>query len=433
MVHKNFVRGWEAIDERTLSLLTTNYLEMTDFIRKIMDMANENLRNASTEHLRPFYLTTQQYLQAKLMLCEKAKDNINEVWGAFTNATPIWNNKLSPKRRYDQTYIVPSLILVNDNADRYFNSFEIGRQRFCDEVKHIQNMVERLYEYQLLNFTSYEKSRKTLESRARSYNYRRYTLMDTVVSKTDEAADQVKNEFTAANKSMTSRFLRAERTLDEHVHVLQNMMNSWHWFLLFNNKTRRYVEQDLNKTELADFIFSDAMISARQRFKSRLEEVQLSYVRVEDELQKTKREIQRLWEKMLNEEATRKFYLSVNIDVRLARNDETVLEELDGVFAYMVGKDTKWIATNLETLDFYMNAGFPSLSPAQIGKESDEIFSNFSQLLDLHASLDGNEDLFFEKLHRLEATLKDFMQETALGSNFFMYEFVYFIILSNIL
>lgn len=413
------MRGWEVVDERTLSLVTTNYVEMTAFVRKILDLASENLQNASQESLKPYYISAEQYLYTKKVLCDRAVNNMSLIRDGFLNVTPIVNYLASPGRRYDMTYVSPSVILVTDSASSYMSKFELRRQQYCDQVEAIRNMVKRLYLEKFLNLTEFEISRLALEKAARSYNYYRYVFFDKVVRKTDEVADKLIEVFLDANRTMMTSFKNAERSLIALEHLIEDMNKSWASIILLGDKTDRYLRKEMNKTELADYVFSEKILEAKRLLKSYFGQIQIASVTIDEELQVKKRSIQKLWRVMIGEESTKKFYAKIHEDVSMARTNKSVLDALAKTFAYMTKKDKQWIKQNTDRLSVYMNADFPQLNSEQMMEETNRIFSNFSQMLDLYMIMGGSQEELFHRVADLENVLLSFVEENKLNSVFF--------------
>ncbi len=97
-IEYDFQRGFEVINERTFEHVTANYLQLVEYIERVIQLAASSPPDAAG-YREALYLIVDQQLFDKLTLCERALDNITEVHEAFLNGKRILTYKASPNRR----------------------------------------------------------------------------------------------------------------------------------------------------------------------------------------------------------------------------------------------------------------------------------------------------------------------------------------------
>lgn len=122
-IQKNFLRGREAMEERTLTNVANAYGEFSLLnFRRVKRLAFDN--DTSDEAREQLYKLTIDALQTRQDICEMARDNISLLLSSFINGTPIFNYKFEDLPRAHNPYIVPKPLMLysmtyNDYMQKY--------------------------------------------------------------------------------------------------------------------------------------------------------------------------------------------------------------------------------------------------------------------------------------------------------------------------
>uniref|UniRef100_K1QLG3 Amiloride-sensitive cation channel 2-B, neuronal n=1 Tax=Magallana gigas TaxID=29159 RepID=K1QLG3_MAGGI len=115
-VQKNFMRGRDAMEERTLSHLCNSFHEFVfAFETNLRNIVGEN----ETDIKRVFYINTLNMIDVRTENAKRSLANFTVLYNAYVTGTPIFKYKFLNFARKHNTFIVPRL-LMNDST--YHNS-----------------------------------------------------------------------------------------------------------------------------------------------------------------------------------------------------------------------------------------------------------------------------------------------------------------------
>lgn len=120
-IEKNFLRAFEAMEERTLNNVADSFIEfamkMTRWIRRL---ANDY--EANTDNMPVLYALVYDELQTRQEICILARENISDFVTAYTEGKPIFSYKFEDIPREHNLYIVPRTLL---NYSMHHNNYMI--------------------------------------------------------------------------------------------------------------------------------------------------------------------------------------------------------------------------------------------------------------------------------------------------------------------
>ena len=408
------------IDERTFSLVTVGYKEMVAYANHVVHMAYNESYN-TTSHRKMLYISADRDLYAKTILCARALDNITLIEDGFLNATVILTYLASPGRRYDMTWVAPSVILVGKEAKKFIGKFRQRTEQYCDRVETIRELLRQMAdEGQVkVNPSEVEDAGKDLEKAARSFNYYRYRIYDKVVLKTEEVADDNIAKFIAANRSMDEDYVRLDIGLKDVLGFLSKLSESWRFMTVINQHAEQYLQGQTNKTALADLIFSEDVMEAKRSLKSYFSEARIRANDLATFLKRFRLALLHLWRNMIGETSTQKFYKAVHDDVTTAQQNATALKELLHPFSYMTRLNKTYVKNNLGELYVRMNADFPMLSTTEKVVDLNIMFQPWFAMLNIGGTIGDTDAEFFNRFNALEENLKQFVKVNQLNDHFF--------------
>jgi hypothetical protein len=114
-VQKNFMRGRDAMEERTLSHVCNSFHEFVfAFETNLRSLVAEN----DTDVRRVFYVSTLNMIDVKTENAKRALANFTVLYNAYVTGTPIFKYKFQKFARKHNEWIVPKPLL---NESTYHN------------------------------------------------------------------------------------------------------------------------------------------------------------------------------------------------------------------------------------------------------------------------------------------------------------------------
>lgn len=114
-VQKNFMRGRDAMEERTLSHLCNSFHEFVfAFETNLRNIVGEN----ETDIKRVFYISTLNMIDIRTENAKRSLANFTVLYNAYVTGTPIFRYKFLKFDRNHNTFIVPRPLM---NGSTYHN------------------------------------------------------------------------------------------------------------------------------------------------------------------------------------------------------------------------------------------------------------------------------------------------------------------------
>ena len=157
-IERNFLRGREAMEERTLRNVVVGFAEFAMLnARRIRRLAAMPATDVSGR--QDLYETTIDALKVRQELAGLAKGNITELYNAFSNGTRIFNYKFEDISLKHNDYITPKPLLnYSMHHNFYMNEFAPKIFRGLDLMHNVLDMFMNEATEAFLNLTVNETS-----------------------------------------------------------------------------------------------------------------------------------------------------------------------------------------------------------------------------------------------------------------------------------
>ena len=109
-IRKNFMRGRDAMEERTLAHLCNSFHEFVHTIETNMkNMVNANYTDPVLRE--SFYINTMVHIDGRLETASRALANFTQLYNAYRTGSPIFRYKFNEIPRINNDYAVPKELM----------------------------------------------------------------------------------------------------------------------------------------------------------------------------------------------------------------------------------------------------------------------------------------------------------------------------------
>ena len=123
---KNFIRAFEAMEERTLTNVASTFVEFgLNIERRVRRLVDDETMSGG--YRRSLYELILDALETRQQICHLAKDNISEFISAYKTGTPIFEYKFEDLPRRHNKYIVPRHLLNSSISDSSYMEEHVPR------------------------------------------------------------------------------------------------------------------------------------------------------------------------------------------------------------------------------------------------------------------------------------------------------------------
>ena len=315
---RNFLRGREAMEERTLANLALGFAEFAMLnARRIRRLVTIPVEESSSR--RDLYELIIDSLKVRQELAGLARGNITVLYNAFVNGTRIFNYKFEDIDRSHNDFIVPKPLLnesmfhnwyVRRHGPKLFNDFNLMETvlgMFMDEAT-------TAYLNSTINETSLNYTFERYLYSCRTYMFSKSVFYSqgierpiTIINERQRKFDKHWDDFTAETDEM-------DQNLKALVSELENIENmSLSKLTPFMKNLVDYVS---NKNEslmaLADEIMSDEMQTILSYIKDFFQEVETRGQTIYDLWTMLMEPIKSIWTMILNDEDMLEYYHFTN-------------------------------------------------------------------------------------------------------------------------
>ena len=418
-VHHDFTRGWEVMEERTFDHLTTNYLEITAFIGRVIELANASPEDDKSYH-QTLYVAAEHDLYQKKIICDRAIDNLTKVREGYLTATRLLTYKASPKRRYDETWVAPSLIILDKVKLEQFSERLITRtHQYCEAIDAMREFIQQISISGRANMTDYDERKLAIVKAAKSYNYYRFRFYDVIVLNPEKAADALIETFTQDNKTMLSDLNYLNIAVGEFEEFLLTALPAWTHIMEVSTAADDYISNRTTKLTLASALLAKNTTENRQTLLIFFEEARLRARHISELLNHLHLSVNQVWRRMIDDVTTKPLYHKLYDDITNSINNSTVLDSLASTFAYMLKTNSSWVKNNTYELYRQMNADFAVTSGEIKAREDNEKFARLANMADFTYFIKDNDAIFFRALDRLTENARTFFDSNKMDHEFF--------------
>ena len=314
-IQKNFLRGREAMEERTLTNVANAYGEFALLnYRRIQRLAYDN--SSSDEGREELYKLTLDVLKTRQDICEMARANISLLLDAFINGTPIFNYKFEDLPRAHNPYIVPKALMNHSMHYNHYMEKYVPKLRTNDfdilnrTLQMYQDEASMAYENRTVNETTLHYVYERFQYACRTYMFSKSVVYSLGI----ELPLQV----------ITARLADFDKEwgdFDKEVHEIKQNLNSLEELInTINNESfpiidsvvdtlNNYTEHGTGSLmEIAKFLYSNETQFVMSKVRSFFREVRSRGQSIDDLANLVSKPVFAMWTMIIDDEDSFEYY-----------------------------------------------------------------------------------------------------------------------------
>ena len=425
-VDHDFVRGFEVLDERTFSHVTSNFYQLTALFRDMVNVYNGTLNRAdgpSLKRLREaWYVGTLRDLRKRRHLASRALANITQVHDAFSKGHSIIPFKASPGRRYDATYVCMDFLAYSEES-KYYRKLRGFTTKFIVNVDMLLQFNDDLYRHGVLpNLTTFHKVSSDFEQWSRSYNYYRFMYEHRVVFRAQTNVKKTVSRFIKLNETLRTRVsdvMLAIETLRSQAGVFS--ATSLGTVRAGVDMATAYLQNNSAlKSDLSQKLTSPAFRDYLQRLVTFFKDLRASGLGMAVGYRRFASSYIALWTNMLEEKALDDFYAMIRSDVVDILQNGTDRSHLTTVLAYMSSVSSDEFASMTPAqLDELLNADFVELNRTSKYEQLKRELTDIIDRNNIVTLLGDKVDVFASTMMTFVNSLSRFQDSTVVDGAFY--------------
>ncbi|KAL5014523.1 hypothetical protein ScPMuIL_008793 [Solemya velum] len=402
VLQKNFLRGRDAIEERTFAYVAFAFQEFSYRTKtKIRELVDLDLQSKDSRTV--LYTLLVDSLNDRMETAKRALSNYTTLFQAYQKGTPIFRYKFRDEPRKNNNAIVPKPLLAESLVHNYYAkrySFRVGSdiQRITDSLDEYLAIANATYHQSQLNNSRMEAVNKEFLDSCKAFFHSRSQFyfetvdrplrilqeriagFETAWKEYEMTANDIENNLQQLNESL----FRIETD------ILDNLTEGINLGLEYSKNS------SISKASVAEILTSDKLHVGINKMKAFFSEVRSRGQNIFDGWASLIGRSQVIWGTILIDEDLKEYYIYKNIQDFL-QNYSLVASEVNnnlseyresGDIRFLVGvSDRVFLKTLYELMD--------SMSDFIDGSKMDRSFfrENFLQM-----------DIFFRELNYEEIT-----------------------------
>ncbi|XP_052769455.1 acid-sensing ion channel 4-B-like isoform X2 [Mya arenaria] len=331
-IEKNFLRGREAMEERTLANVANAYAEFAMVnARRIRRLANST---ADDEIRKDLYESIMDSLKVRQEIAQLAKDNISLLIKSYIDGTPIFNYKFENVSRDHNPYIVPKPLMNesmhhNSYTEKYVPKLEKSdMQLMFNVLEMFMNQTKLAYEERSINETELNYVFERFQFACRTYLYSKSVVytngIDRPLAIIKDRHDQFDRLWVTFNSEI--------KELNQNIKSLTELITGINSAILptfksLQSKLYNYTENgSLGLMDLATLFTSNHTDGFTTNVSIFFQEVQTRGQSISDLLSLIENPIDAIWTQIINDEDSWDYYNYTNNHLFLRNLSEVIIE-----------------------------------------------------------------------------------------------------------
>ncbi|XP_053396435.1 uncharacterized protein LOC123544907 isoform X3 [Mercenaria mercenaria] len=332
-IEKNFLRGREAMEERTLNNVANAYAEFAMLNkRRIIRLATEN-NTDDTGRFELYKLVTDDLI-VRQEIAEKARANITLLLNAYITGTPIFNYKFEDLPRAHNPFIVPKpLMNYSMNHNHYMIKYvpKLNSSDFDLMYSVLDMFIEQAsiaYENRTVNESTLNYVYERFQFACRTYMFSKsvvYTQGIELPSRViQERLSNFKNEWSSFNSDIVDLRQNMNSLTTLLKNVTTNILPDLERIIF---QMRNYTENsEGHLMQLANVFLSNETKLLTNILKNFFQEVQTRGQQIHDSANLLHKPIENIWTTIITDEDSIEYY-NYTDNVLFLRNLSVVLRE----------------------------------------------------------------------------------------------------------
>lgn len=357
-IEKNFLRGREAMEERTLSNVANAFAEFAMVnTRRILRLATDN---ETGDALRfELYKLVIDDLIVRQEIVEKARANITLLIKSFITGTPIFNYKFEDIPRAHNTYIVPKpLMNYSMHHNHYMKKFvpKLNSSDFKLLYSVLDMFMEQAtiaYENRTVNETELNYVFERFQFACRTYMYSKsvvYTQgIELPTRVIQERLSDFRNEWSLFDDEIVDMQQNMKALTDSLENITINIIPEINKLIV---RIKNYTENSNGRLMvLADAFLSNETKLLTNIIKDFFQEIQTRGQQIKDIVNILLNPVKTMWTMIINDDDSFDYYDYTN-NTLFQRNLSFVLKEWNLKIADLKALDVRQLVLNKDE-DFF--------------------------------------------------------------------------------
>ncbi len=422
IIHHDFIRGYDVMDERTLIHVTTGFYQLQQAFSNMLDTVTSNTSTYSTKDA--VYLIIIKDLDYKANLAMRAYDNFTEIFEAYTNGTPILTYRKSYDRRYDMDFVSLELLsAVQKDHEGYHTLLMSELDKYLTSLDILKQLASDAYTNQTYDTDLYNQAISMFQSASRGYNFRKYLIKDRIIHNPEELIDNRIKHFNAFNLTFLEQVhgLKATSLSIENL-INQYTMTSLQYTQQCLDESLNYLKNQTNlKKYIADCIVSKNMDIAIQNTSNLFKDLRLRGQQMNDIWNNIGETCINIWQTMISESTTQTFYAALSRDINTFENtsNPSTRYYLAKGFNFWLKMGSRNVnSTDATTLKKMLNADFVEIDMIVLQSKLQNEFASLGEtfnILDLISPIDGD---LAKAVRDLQRSLEKFRRSQVIDAQF---------------
>ncbi|WAR19542.1 ASIC2-like protein, partial [Mya arenaria] len=331
-IEKNFLRGREAMEERTLANVANAYAEFALVnTRRIRRLANSPADDQVRKELYEFIMDA---LEVRQEIAQLAKDNISLLIKSFINGTQIFNYKFENMPRAYNPHIVPKPLM---NESMYHNAYmkkyvpkleNDDMQLMFNVLEMFMNQTKLAYEERSINETELNYVFERFQYACRTYLYSKSVVYSNGIDRPLAVIKDRHDQF----DSFWVTFKREIEALNQNIKSLTELITGINSAILptfksLQSKLYNYTENgSLGLMDLATLFTSNHTDGFTTNVSIFFQEVQTRGQSISDLLSLIKIPVDGIWTQIIDDEDSWDYYNYTNNHLFLRNLSEVIIE-----------------------------------------------------------------------------------------------------------
>ena len=433
IIEHDFIRGWEVIEERTLSIATSGFYEIVGSMDRHFHQSNTSaiLHDGSGDvsfFRDVLWLIIDADLVNKLDVIQTARTNITKINNAYVTGKPIIKYAFSPNQRYDMSFIPMDIVHHNRRSQTYyFNQIMNVTEDYAQAITTLRHIGKVYVSDGKLDKEKYEEAKGNFISAAKAVNHRIFQYRDRIVQKSLDIVKERISDFVSLNETLTSNYAGLKYLVNSTTSLVQGQkLSQWRHIKEAAARCKAYLQDfSASKTDLSKFLNSYTMQEDLIKLNNFFTNLRSRATDLIDLWVKTQQSYNEVYSSIISETMTHEFYNMLNNDTKeLTADPENNTEIYFPIFGSLLNVSEQEL-NNTNITDFFrlLNADVPDIDLDKKTQEIDKAFRILMEQFDLTKYIKNRDEDFLAIMKILQNSLKHFETRNSLGLEFYGYDF----------
>ena len=423
IIEHGFIRGWDVFQERAFHYVSLDFIGLPDTLKRTLENAIQMVDIEDINTRKVIYLPVLDAFLSRLELINRAEEFMNKTDEAYRTGKYLQNYRLTPKRRYDLTYIhLPLLQIKAGIQEEHYLDFLKSLNMMRHGLAILMEVGEVFVESGLFNASHFESGKDEFLAGGRKFNYRVFQFESKIVHAPLKEMQKRIADFEVTRRSLDENMQRTQTQMEGVKSLLRSMLDgAWVDIVNITNVSSRYLHDfNMSKTELSISVTSLDVEDSVRAASTFFNDIRLKTSTMQTGLMDLKVDYVNIWTKMLAEDSVKQLYAKIYEDCQDFLNDSERYDFFIEIFAPMLRRSES-STRQLMPKDIVtrMNGDFHVLQLAAVIDGLNEEFQRMQTFLDVGKHIGDSDELFLDSFRNYKAKMKSFLDSNNIDSTFY--------------